>query len=338
MHAEALICDEQQSFSIRDITLKDLGPDEVLIRTAYSGVSIGTEFALIRNKISWGPYPLCTGYMATGMIEAVGADVDDLQLGDRVYTRGNNTNVMTLAGGTKVSCVSGSHASHIVAKARTSHGVEQLPAGVPMDVASMFVMPAVALYGVDMANPRMGQSVVVFGTGLIGLGVVAACAHRGCEVIAADLDAGRLAVARAMGADHVIDGSIEDVGAAVRRLVPEGADVVFESTGIPACIDQAIPLCRTQGKFVWQGNYGADPVSFHFLVPHGKRVQMFFPCDDGLQPCRRAVLKNIAMGALDWEKTISHRVSFTEAPAMYERINDGDLSVLGMVINWERNA
>lgn len=58
MQPKALMCDEKQDFSIRDIILKDLGSDEVLIRTAYSGVSIGTEFALIRNKISWGPYPL----------------------------------------------------------------------------------------------------------------------------------------------------------------------------------------------------------------------------------------------------------------------------------------
>jgi len=334
MQAKALICDAQQRFDIQAVSLKAPAADEVVIRTAYSGVSIGTEFALIRNQISWGPYPLCTGYMATGVIEAVGADIDDLREGDSVYCRGNNTNVMALADGTKVSCVSGSHASHIVAKAHTSHGVEKLPAGVPMDVASMFVMPAVALYGVDMANPRMGQSVVVFGTGLIGLGVVAACAHRGCEVIAVDLDAGRLAVASAMGADHVIDGSIEDVGAAVHRVAPEGADVVFESTGIPACIDQAIPLCRTQGKFVWQGNYGADPVSFHFLPAHGRRLQMFFPCDDGLQPCRRAVLKNIATGALDWDKTITHRIDYTDAPEMYSRINQGDRGILGMVIRW----
>jgi len=58
MQPKVLMCDEKQDFSIRDIILKDLGSDEVLIRTAYSGVSIGTEFALIRNKISWGPYPL----------------------------------------------------------------------------------------------------------------------------------------------------------------------------------------------------------------------------------------------------------------------------------------
>lgn len=334
MEAQALVCDAQQHFSIEDVTLEPIAADEVLIRTVYSGVSIGTEFALIRNKISWGPYPLCTGYMATGVIEAVGDAIDDLRAGDRVYTRGNNVNAMALADGTRVSCVSGTHASYIAAKPHTTHGVAKLPAGVSMDVASMFVMPAVGLYGVDMANPRMGQRVVVFGAGLIGLGVVAACAHRGCEVIAVDLDAGRLAVAGAMGADHLIDGTTEDVGAAVRRIAPGGADVVFECTGIPACIDQAIPLCRTEGKFVWQGNYGADPVEFHFLPAHGRRLQMFFPCDDGLQPCRRAVLKNMAMGALDWGRTMSHRVAYTGAPAMYARINAGETSILGMVIDW----
>jgi hypothetical protein len=52
-----------------------------------------------------------------------------------------------------------------------------------MDAAAMFVMLAVGLHGVDMANPRLGQKVVVYGVGLIGLGVVA-CVHRGCFVIA----------------------------------------------------------------------------------------------------------------------------------------------------------
>lgn len=334
MQAKALICDEEQHFSLQDVILKDMEPGEVLVRNVYSGVSIGTEFALIRNKISWGPFPICPGYMTSGVIEAVGDAVDGLKVGDQVYTRGNNTNVMHLLDGTKVSCTSGAHASHVVSKVESTHGVEKLPEGVAMDVASMFVMPAVALYGVDMANPRMGQSVVVFGTGLIGLGVVAACAHRGCVVIAVDLDANRLAVAKSLGADYLIDASTEDVNAAVRKIVPDGADAVFESTGIPACIDLAIPLCRSFGSFVWQGNYGADPVSFHFLPAHGRRLQMFFPCDDGLQPCRRAVLKNIAMGALDWDKTITHRINYTDAPEMYARINQGDKSILGMVIRW----
>jgi threonine dehydrogenase-like Zn-dependent dehydrogenase len=207
--------------------------------------------------------------------------------------------------------------------------------GASMDVAALFVMPAVGLYGVDMANPRMGDTVVVHGVGQIGLGVVAACVHRGCTVIAVDLLERRLEIARQLGADHLIDGSKQEVAAAVKALAPKGADVVFECTGLPRCIDLAIPLCRTHGKFVWQGNYGAQPVSMHFLPPHGRRLSMFFPCDDGLQPCRRAVVKNMALGALRWETVITHRVPAGDAPALFEQINAGAASdVVGAVIEW----
>jgi threonine dehydrogenase-like Zn-dependent dehydrogenase len=86
---------------------------------------------------------------------------------------------------------------------------------------------------------------------------------------------------------------------------------------------------------VWQGNYGTAPLSMHFLPPHGRRLQMYFPCDDGLQPCRRAVVKNMALGALKWERCITHRIKAAEAPALYERINAGsDPEIVGAVINW----
>ncbi len=333
MNAQALICDEKQSFSIESVTLKDPAPDQVAIRTFHTGVSIGTEFALIRNRISWGPYPLCTGYMGTGVVEAVGEEIDNFEIGDEVYFRGNDA--MSLVDGTSVSCVSGAHCSHIVTRPNTTHGVDHLVAGAAMDVACMFVMPAVGLHGVDMANPRTGEAVVVHGVGLIGLGVVASCAHRGCVVIAVDINDKRLAVAERMGADFVINGSSDDVAEEVRRIAPEGADVVFECTGIPRCIDPALALCRENGSFVWQGNYGSDPVSIHFLLPHGRQLRTFFPCDDGLQPCRRAVVKNMAMGSLKWEHCISHRIGFTEAPAVFQRISDGrDADIVGIVINW----
>ena len=92
--------------------------------------------------------------------------------------------------------VSGAHCSYIVLNPNTTHGAAHLPAGASMETTSMFVMPAVALYGVDMANPRMGQTVIVHGTGLIGLGVVAACANRGCTVVAVDLSPKRLEIAK----------------------------------------------------------------------------------------------------------------------------------------------
>ena len=55
----------------------------------------------------------------------------------------------------------------------------------------------------------------------------------------------------------------------------------------------------------------------------------------GWQPCRRAVVKNMAMGALKWENAITHRVEHTDAPAIYARINAGaDKDIVGVVIHW----
>ncbi len=146
MNARALICDEKQSFAIEDVILKEPASDQIAIRTRYSGVSIGTEFAFVRSKILRGSFPLCTGYMGTGVVETVGADIDNFVVGDKVYFRGNDS--MSMADGTSVNCVSGAHSSHIVTRPNTNHGVDHMIAGAAMDVACMFVMPAVGLYGV----------------------------------------------------------------------------------------------------------------------------------------------------------------------------------------------
>ncbi|MCX6046218.1 MAG: zinc-binding alcohol dehydrogenase [Chloroflexi bacterium] len=332
MQAKAIICDEQQNFTYADVILPEPSPEQIVVRPRYSGVSIGTEFALIRNKISWGPYPLCTGYMAIGTVEDVGKNVSGFQTGDKVYYRDNKT--IHLADGQKVSAVTGTHCSLALIDPNNTHGVALLPAGVNEEAASMYVMPAVGLNGVDMANPRMGETVVVFGAGLIGLGVVAACSQRGCIVVAIDLAESRLAMAKEFGADHVINSKTHNAQEVLKQIAPSGADVVFEATGIPACIDPAMALCKTHGKFVYQGNYGAAPISYHFLPPHGKRLTAFYPCDDGLAPCRRAVIKNMAMGALPWERTITHRVQAADAPALFAAINQGKDDILGAIIQW----
>lgn len=337
MKARALICSDKQTFSIEEVILADPTPDQVVIRTHWSGVSVGTEFALIRKKISWGPYPLCTGYMGTGVIESVGAEVDDFEVGDAVYFRANDA--MALDDGTAVSCVSGAHCSAIVTRPGGTHGIAKMPPGAAMDTASMYVLPAVGLNGVDTANPRMGETVVVYGVGLIGLGVVAACVNRGCTVIAVDLDDRQLGMAGTLGADHRVNGRTDDVPSVIQQLKPGGADVVFECTGLPACINPAIALCREHGRFVWQGNYGAEPVSMHFLPAHGRRLQMFFPCDDGGPACRRTVVKQMAMGTLAWQHAITHRIPHTEAPVLYRSILEGAVSgTVGAIVNWQEKS
>ena len=62
MEARALISHSGPSFACEEVVLPDPGPDNILARTLYSGVSIGTEFAAITGKLDYGSYPLCTGW------------------------------------------------------------------------------------------------------------------------------------------------------------------------------------------------------------------------------------------------------------------------------------
>lgn len=333
MKARALVCTAEQRFSLEEVSLPPLSVDCMVVRALCSGVSIGTEFALIRNKISWGPYPIVTGYQAVGVVEIAGSGVEGFRTGDRVYYRDNKA--LRLADGTMTSPVAGAHASMAVIDPKKTHGVALLPDGVGVEAASLFVMPAVGLAGVNMAGPGLGDFVVVFGVGLIGLGVVAACVHRGCVVVAMDRDEERLAVARRLGAEITVDTSKVAADEALRRIRPHGADCVFECTGIPECVEPTMALCAAEGSFVWQGNYGEAAFPFHFLPAHGRRLRMFFPCDDGLAPSRRAVMRNMATGALPWDAVITHRVTPEAAPALYQSINDGRAEgVVGAVIRW----
>lgn len=332
MQTKALICDEKQNFTLSDVILPEPTSKDILVRALYTGVSIGTEFAIIRGKLNWGPYPLCTGYQGAGVVDWAGSEVEDFKVGDKIYYRDGSK--MTLADGSPVSSAAGTHCAYTLMDPKKAHGCAHAPEGINMAVAGMFVMPAVGFFGTDMAGVRMGDFVVVHGVGLIGLGVVAACTARGAVVMAVDIDDKRLAMAKKFGADHLVNSSKQDANVELRSLGKNGADVVFEATGIPELVEPAMQLCRERGKFVWQGNYGSQ-VSFNFGLPHGKMLEMYFPCNDGLEPCRRAVTKQMAMGTLKWEETITHCVTPEEAPDLYDRINKNNApDVIGAVIHW----
>ncbi len=342
MEAHALIVHEDQSATIEPILLGEVGPHDVLVRTVCSGVSIGTEFALVRGKLNWGPYPICTGYQNTGIVEEVGREVTHLKVGDRVFTRGNKAGY-SLTDGTRISC-SGSHASYTLCDASIESPQRPglVPEGVDMGTAAMFVMPSVALHGIDISQPRAIDTVVVYGAGQIGLGVVALTALRGCRVIALDVNKKALSLATELGAEHVVNVSETDWRATFDALAPDGADVVFESTGIPDCLETAVQLARRTpmasvdggAKFVYQGNYGQDPFTRTFLPFHGRQLRCYYPCDDGHMQNRLRIMQLLKSGALAWDRVISHRLPSSEGPAVFAAINSGDKAYSSVVFEW----
>ncbi len=336
MSGLALVGREDGRFALEEIVTAPIGPTDVGVRTSWSGVSIGTEFAALTGKLDYGPFPITTGYMGVGIIEQIGADVTGFSVGDRIYY-GRNNELRTRGGDEQITCASGVHASvAVVDPLGSGMGGALVPEGIPDDVASMFVIPAVGLLGVDMAAVNVGASVVVIGAGMVGLSVVAAASARGANVISIDVRDQPLEVAHRLGAGHVINSSTADVEAEVKRLVGDaGADFVFEATGHPSLIDLGINLCRTQGCFVWQGNYGKGQISFEFLHAHMRRIRMVFPCGDGGRPFEEAVMNSLAHKWLRWEETITHRIDSADTPGLYQRIRaDGAGDILGATIHW----
>lgn len=333
MRARALVCDADRELQLAEVETAEPESTDVVVDTSYSGVSIGTELNLIRGDVSWGPYPICTGYQAVGTVERVGDDVDGFAVGETVYYRDNR--LSELADGTDLSATAGTHCSKAVVDPSESGGIAPLPAGVDERVGSTFVMPAVGHHGVDMAGVGYADTVVVQGAGLIGLGVVAAASQRGAEVVAVEPIEERRAVAATLGAEHLVDPGEADVVRAVEDLTGDGADVVFEATGVADLIETGMELCRDHGTFVFQGDYGATDVSFYYRTPHHKQLTTYFPCNDGLAPCRRAVLRNVANDVLHWEETLTHDVDAADAPAFYEGLlADGPGDVIGATVSW----
>ncbi len=333
MKLQAVYVTEDKKFHVGEFPLRAPRGDEVLIRTHYSGISVGTEFTAVRGTRYYGAYPFVLGYQGTGTIAGLGPDAQRFKEGDAVYFRSSVTDLFL--GSTRIANRSGTWASHVVHSEKQR--VEPLPSGVDGVPGAMFVMPAVGLNAVDMAGVRMGDYVAVQGVGLIGLGAVAACFLRGAKPIAIDRVPNRLALAKEFGAVATINAATEDVRESVLELTDgRGADVAVEGTGVRALIDQAIALTRREGKFIFLAVYGEAPLELRYMPAHHRRIQAFFPCDDGQEPCREAVLHQMALGALPWHKTISHRIPVDAMPDFCARVlADAVPDLLGAVIDWQ---
>lgn len=121
---------------------------------------------------------------------------------------------------------------------------------------------SVGFHAVRRGRVNAGERVVVLGCGMIGMGALIAAVARGAEVIAVDMSAEKLALARRFGATHVIDASARDVVAEVSALTgDDGADIAIEAVGLPATFTQCIALAGYSGRVVYVG-YSKAPVTY----------------------------------------------------------------------------
>lgn len=282
--------------------------------------------------------PLPLGYCSVGTVVEVGPHVTGFAVGDRVASNGN-------------------HAEYALVPATLC---AKVPASVSDDEASFTVLAAIALQGIRLAAPTLGETVAVFGLGLIGLLAVQLLRANGCHVIGLDFAADRLALARTLGA-HTIDlrSATDPLDAALHMTDHRGIDaaVITASTASSEPVHQAARMCRKRGRIVLVGVTGLElsradfyekELSFQVSCSYGpgrydpayEQRGVDYPLGFVRWTEQRnfeAVLGLLAERQLRIEPLVSHRFPFAAAADAYSLITSESPS-LGVILEYPSGA
>ncbi len=342
MKARQAVVVEPFKVAVREVELPDPTANQILVRTAVSAVSAGTELAVYTGTHQWlkdpnltdWKFPFRPGYSAAGEVVAVGKDVPGgWQPGDAIGYPGN-------------------HASHELLTIGHERGrLWRLPTGADPAAAAY---ACVARYGLGAAirtGLTLGRSSAVLGLGVIGQfalrGLIAAGAY---PVVGIDGVSMRRNAATAAGAHAVIDPAAGDVKAQLdAALGTRGAEVVADATGIPDAIPTAMALARDGGQVVVVGSPRgrAKDVNFYddlhrrYIEVTGAHGNMLFePAhtrlagDWTIDKAQNWLLHAIHDGRFRMDGLVRHTIAPEQLGDAYEGLIHKKDEYLGVAVNW----
>jgi predicted dehydrogenase/threonine dehydrogenase-like Zn-dependent dehydrogenase len=285
----------------------------------------------IFNKLD---QPLPLGYCNVGRVAELGIGVTGFKLGDRVISNGKHAEVVSVP-------------INLCAK---------VPEVVTDEEASFTVLGAIALQGIRLVKPALGETIVVTGLGLIGLITVQLLRAHGCRVLGLDFDKDKLELATKFGAEVVNLALGQDpVKAAELYSRGHGVDAVIVTAATKSSepMHQAALMCRKRGRIVLVGVAGLKlsrddffkkELTFQVSASYGpgrydpnyEEKGLDYPIGFVRWTEQRnfeAVLDMMAEGKLDVKPLISHRFSIDEAEKAYELIGGSDSS-LGILLQY----
>jgi (R,R)-butanediol dehydrogenase/meso-butanediol dehydrogenase/diacetyl reductase len=246
------------------------GPDDVIIEVMYNGLcgTDATEFAKGPMMVPLtGPHPgsghagpTILGHEFIGTVVEAGHNVRPMltkrvacgagvSCGECRWCRAGRTNLCASYYTLGLS-THGGLAEFVSAPARTCM---QIPDGCADADAALAQPLAVGIHGVRRSGVRPGDSVVLLGAGAIGSFICSALSGHDGPVIAIDIDDGRLRVATALGATQAHRIDPDATGAQLRELLPAGADVVFETSGVLGAAERAFAMAARGGTVLLVG-------------------------------------------------------------------------------------
>ena len=196
-------------------------------------------FASVRDKMAASQ---ALGYSAAGIVSAVADDVTEFQIGDRV------------------ACAGVGFASHAEVLSVPKNLCVHLPESVSFESGAYGTLGAIALQGVRLGEPTLGESVVVIGLGLVGQLTVQLLKANGCRVFGLDLDQSRVALALEMGADKAVVSTEEAAKEIATWTRGHGADAVLitAATDSNQPIELAAQVSRLKGRVIVVGMTGMN--------------------------------------------------------------------------------
>jgi aryl-alcohol dehydrogenase len=274
-------------FALENLELGALQSDEVRVRIMASGIC-HTDL-LIRDGSFPTPMPVVLGHEGAGVVEEVGAAVTRVKVGDHVAstyascggcrmcakghpfhcteffernflaTRLDGSTAIS-RGGTPVHSHFFGQSSFATAAIIPERSVVAIPDDVPFEVVAPFGCGVQTGAGgvMNVLRPLPNSSIAIFGAGGVGLSAVMAAVICGCSpIVSVDVRPGRLALARELGATHVVDAGKADPVEAINALVPGGVEASLETSGVPGVLRQSVDVLGPDGTC---GLIGAPPL------------------------------------------------------------------------------
>jgi 2-desacetyl-2-hydroxyethyl bacteriochlorophyllide A dehydrogenase len=338
---EVMVIREPKSIGFDQYTPGPIPPHEVRGVTLYSGVSAGTEMTIFRGsnvyaRKRWDTslklflpeaaekpfYPAVVGYEEVGCVTQVGADVKGVEVGDCVWgSWGHRTEWV----------MRGDHAAANI-----------LPAGLDPRAGIFARIGAIALNGVLDAGINVGETVAVYGAGVVGLICMALAQLSGARVYAVDINPARLHHAERY-ADEVIS---QDAALTIKKWTGgRGADVVIEATGNTFALGEAIRSVAYAGKVVSLGFYqGSAQGLFLGEEFHHNRVQVICSQIFNVPPAlsfrwdvsrlERTIMALQATKRLDLIPLITQEIPFRQAASAYTLLEDYPDSALQIALTF----
>jgi len=322
-----------------------LPPGHVRVHTLYSGISTGTELTLYRgtnphldrrwdterrlfvDEAAVTAYPNTVwGYSEVGEVVELGAGADPGLLGAAIWGLWGHRGEVVLP----VDQVAG----------------RVLPPGLDPLAATFARVGAVALNAVLAADVHIGETVAVFGQGVLGLIATQLAAASGADVVAVDGIAARREQASAFGATHVLDPVADDVGERIKELTDgRGADVCIEISGSYRALHEAVRGCAAGGRVVAAGFYQGDGLGLRLGEEfHHNRVQLVSSQISSAplalagrwspERMHRTAIDLIAAGRLDVLPLVTHVVAAPLAADAYALLDADPASALQIVLDF----